>query len=360
MWCENCQADRAAEANAETHQVTCATCGAVLTSQQFGNLDRQMQKARELLDRWSKEPLLEPYSPLPDKHTAHLPDLRDHELSDSDLEPNAANLIDSIADDSNSEFAAGDDQFEKLFNTSHHANYRYDLAHGSDAEDRSLTPRNEHVSTSPPQGQAHAETPQDLAHPSPPQVEAPTEELQQAEHIPELQPSTSVVQPSHRPSDSQVHRTDPPPQQTAPATHLNIQQLIEERLEHKSRKVDWMMMVGQWLAYLGVLAMTAGAAVIVFGYFGGAEGMTPRGWMLTTAGQMLLFLGIVTLISSGMERSSEEITDRIDLIGEQLFRLESEARKHFVKGPKLSPENYAEDADSHEPESVKEDVTDSV
>jgi hypothetical protein len=297
---------------------------------------------------------------LPDKHTTHLPELRDHELADSDLEPNAANLINSIADDSNSEFEATGDQFEKTFNKSLQANYRYDLAHGSDAEDQSPDPRKAPVSMIPPLGQEHAESPQSAAPPSPHQEEAPSEELQQAEHIEDLQPLMSDVPSSRRQSDSKVQRTDPPPRQTAPATHLNIQQLIEERLEHKSRKVDWMMMVGQWLAYLGVLAMTAGAAVIVFGYFGGAEGMTPRGWMLTTAGQMLLFLGIVTLISSGMERSSEEITDRIDLLGEQLFRLESEARKHFVKGPKLSPEHYAEDADPQEPEPVKEDVTDSV
>lgn len=360
MWCDHCQADRAAEANAETQEVTCATCGARLTSQQFGKLDLQMQKARELLDRWSKEPLLEPYSPLPDKHAAHLPEIRDLESTESDVKPIFEKLIDPDEEETNAEFPSMGDQFEQLLEKTRQTKMRYDLAHGSDREDQIKKVHPEADSKIEPPGREHKDSLLTATLPTPPLTETPIDELPATEPVAQLQSAIPSEQIHDKKPNSKIHRTDPPPPQTAPATHLNIQQLIEERLEHKTRKVDWMMMVGQWLAYLGVLAMTAGAAVIVFGYFGGAEGMTPRGWMLTTAGQMLLFLGIVTLISSGMERSSEEITDRIDLLGEQLFRLESEARKHFVKGPKLSPENYAEDADSQEPEPVKEDVTGSV
>jgi hypothetical protein len=359
MWCEHCQADRAAEASAETKEITCATCGTRLTSQQFGKLDRQMQQARELLDRWSKEPLLEPYSPLPDKHASHLSELRDSEASES-REQISESLSDALTGESDVEFSSMGDQIEKIFAKSRRAKFRYDVAHRSDSEDQPLDALEESVSKKLSHAIDDAEILEDAAPRNPSRAETLSEEARRSVSFADSSPSTPTIPTGDRISSVKVHRTDPPPQQTAPATHLNIQQLIEERLEHKSRKIDWMMMAGQWLAYLGVLAMTAGGAVIVYGYFGGAEGMTPRGWMLTTAGQMLLFLGIVTLISNGMERSSEEITDRIDILGEQLFRFEAETRAHFVKGPKLSAETYAENADSREQVPVEQDVRESV
>ena len=79
---------------------------------------------------------------------------------------------------------------------------------------------------------------------------------------------------------------------------------------------------GQLLAYVGVLGLTAGGALIVWNGFGHAPLNTPTSWLIATAGQMLLFLGIVTLVSSGLEQTNEEVTHRVRILGEQLLRIE--------------------------------------
>jgi hypothetical protein len=65
--------------------------------------------------------------------------------------------------------------------------------------------------------------------------------------------------------------------------------------------------------------------------------------MLTTAGQMLLFLGIVTLISSGMDQASDEMGRKIEILGEQMLRFEQHTREQFLRGPKIPPEAYGDD-----------------
>ena len=99
---------------------------------------------------------------------------------------------------------------------------------------------------------------------------------------------------------------------------------------------------GQMLAYVGVLALTVGAAFVLMGYFGGPEWQpyAPTGWLITTTGQMLLFLGVVTLVSGGMEQTTEEVARRIDHIGHHVIRLEWASQQHALKGPSVSAENF--------------------
>jgi len=56
------------------------------------------------------------------------------------------------------------------------------------------------------------------------------------------------------------------------------------------------------------------------------------GWLISTIGQMLLFLGIVTLVSSGMEqttqevrRSVNEVSRKLDLIEDRIVRIDAAA-----------------------------------
>jgi hypothetical protein len=79
---------------------------------------------------------------------------------------------------------------------------------------------------------------------------------------------------------------------------------------------------GQILAYIGVLGLTAGGALIVWNGFGHAPLNTPTSWLIATGGQMLLFLGIVTLVSSGLEQTNEDVNRQVRLLGEQLLRIE--------------------------------------
>lgn len=80
--------------------------------------------------------------------------------------------------------------------------------------------------------------------------------------------------------------------------------------------------IGQILAYVGVLSLTLGTTFVLWGYFGDKPNYAPMGWLVMTAGQMLLFLGGVTLVSGGMEQTNIEVASRIDLLGEQILRLE--------------------------------------
>ncbi|QDT16133.1 hypothetical protein [Alienimonas californiensis] len=99
--------------------------------------------------------------------------------------------------------------------------------------------------------------------------------------------------------------------------------------------------LGQLLAYGGVLGLTVGGAFIVWSYFGGPPGYAPTGWLLTTAGQMLLFLGIVTLIAGGMDKTTHEVRTRIETLGGSLARIE-QAQKQAMKAPHIPAEAFAE------------------
>ena len=109
-----------------------------------------------------------------------------------------------------------------------------------------------------------------------------------------------------------AHAPNPPHLQTAPVS-----------LADKSSK--WVTLVGQLFAYLGVGGLTVGTVLVPMGYFGGPANYATTGWLITTAGQMLLFLGVVTLVSGGMEQTTQEVARRIDTLGERLIRIEQAA-----------------------------------
>jgi hypothetical protein len=87
---------------------------------------------------------------------------------------------------------------------------------------------------------------------------------------------------------------------------------------------------GQTLAYLGAATLTGGAGMVLVGYLGGPTHYAPTGWFTTTVGQMLLFLGVVTLVSAGMEQTTVEVAKRIDNLGEQLERMEHNVHANTV------------------------------
>ena len=86
------------------------------------------------------------------------------------------------------------------------------------------------------------------------------------------------------------------------------------------KRTNLTSMTGQFLAYLGVLGLTVGTAMVIYGHFGGYSEYTPTGWLVTTVAQMLLFLGVINLVSGGIEQNNEDVSRRINTIGEQLLR----------------------------------------
>ena len=105
------------------------------------------------------------------------------------------------------------------------------------------------------------------------------------------------------------------------------------------RRSNLTSVTGQFLAYLGVLGLTIGTAMVIYGHFGGYSEYTPTGWLVTTVAQMLLFLGVINLVSGGIEQNNDEVSRRINTLGEQLLRIE-QVTSDAMKGPKLSPRLY--------------------
>lgn len=100
-------------------------------------------------------------------------------------------------------------------------------------------------------------------------------------------------------------------------------------------------LTGQFLAYTGVLGLTIGTAIVIYGHFGGASQYTPTGWLVTTVAQMLLFLGVINLVSGGIEQNNEDVSRRINSIGEQLMRIELVAEQ-AMRGPKMPVERFVD------------------
>ena len=113
-------------------------------------------------------------------------------------------------------------------------------------------------------------------------------------------------------------------------------------------------LTGQFLAYLGVLGLTIGTAMVIYGHFGGYSEYTPTGWLVTTVAQMMLFLGVINLVSGGIEQNNDDVSARINTLGEQLMRIES-VTEQALRGPKIPAHRYA-DPDSPVEEPQRETV----
>lgn len=111
----------------------------------------------------------------------------------------------------------------------------------------------------------------------------------------------------------------------------------------------WSSLAGQFLAYAGVLGMTAGACMAVWSYFGGPANYAPTGWLLATAGQMLLFFGVVTLVSGGLEQTTEQVNKRIEQLGDHIIRIEQAAREMSLRGGTVPPAHFGHDPDAFLP-----------
>ena len=112
-------------------------------------------------------------------------------------------------------------------------------------------------------------------------------------------------------------------------------------------------MTGQFLAYLGVLGLTIGTALVIYGHFGSYSEYTPTGWLVTTVAQMMLFLGVINLVSGGIEKNNDDVSARINHLGEQLMRIE-QVTEEVLRGPRIPAHRYAESESV--PESEREAV----
>ncbi len=90
---------------------------------------------------------------------------------------------------------------------------------------------------------------------------------------------------------------------------------------------SWPQLAGHLAAYGGVGLLSVGMTLVIWSYFGGPPAYAPTGWLLTTVGQMLLYLGVVTLVASGLEQTTDAVTLQMRQMGDKLERLEAASRR---------------------------------
>ena len=99
--------------------------------------------------------------------------------------------------------------------------------------------------------------------------------------------------------------------------------IVRAAVQHPHlRQGSWTTSIGQLCAYAGVAVLTLGTVMVLSGYFGGPTNYATTGWLVSAVGQMLLFLGVVTLVSGGMEQTVDEVSWRIDSLAEHIIHLE--------------------------------------
>ena len=147
--------------------------------------------------------------------------------------------------------------------------------------------------------------------------------------IPAPHMSTPLPTPSSR-SSRLTEREMPPGYHAHAPAQLRGPHFDPARLRPPMKKTSWVAWFGQTLAYIGAATLTVGAGMVLVGYLGGPLHYAPTGWFTTTVGQMLLFLGVVTLVSAGMEQTTVEVAYRIDTLGEQLNRIEYHSQSQNV------------------------------
>jgi hypothetical protein len=296
MWCPTCKAEVAAEVAVDNRRVRCATCGGEIpVPASFAGLAKT-REARELLDRWASE-------------------------RQSDPPPARASLTAGRAVSGSLGGGGIDLEADAAFGSSRGEEVRS----RSGAEE---SPQGSHGSS------RRFDTPQSLSGPS-------AAERVRGENAGygASDSSTASHRVASRSDSGRVHRIHG---SDFAGPNFDVQGSL---LETDRRKTNWTYVLGQLLAYAGVALLTVGSTLVLWGYFGGPASYAPTGWLTTMAGQMILILGVVTLVSGGMEQTNEDVRVRIERLGERMIRIEQLARDHALRGPNVAAD-YARSQNS--------------
>ncbi|QDU08288.1 hypothetical protein [Gimesia aquarii] len=125
---------------------------------------------------------------------------------------------------------------------------------------------------------------------------------------------------------------------------------IQDLIEDDEQSPNWLGLVGQLMAYGGVAVLTIGTTLVLWGYYGGPANYASTGWLISTAGQMLLFLGVITLVSAGMEQTSSSVSRRIDRLAQRIFLFEQAMldQQESQKNQRPNPQQPQTDATTSE------------
>ena len=342
MYCETCQADVAAEISPSGQALLCTDCGSEVTQTQAPALSDEARSARDLLQRWSQDEMLDPYGPV--------------ESATEESAPERRLRVDASTDGVPEPASSRKDQANRKVRRPNHPKK-------ADPEPSEPTADSSRPASSG-RGQSGPRKPHfriDAGHGSRPDAPAADADPVDADPVHSEAVDADAYEPAAYALDAiaPAIASGPAPlpagyrvdavHQATPAPHMPLDAFAPPTGPRPGR---FESLAGQLLAYGGVALLTVGTALILFGYFGGGEvaSYTATGWLVATIGQMLLFLGVVTLISGGMQQTTHEVGSRVQYLGERLVRLESGhsdpiGRPHSLSGrtPARVTDNAASD-----------------
>lgn len=323
MWCAKCQ-DQVASSRGKNVQ-RCPRCAGPLTEETPD--PNAAQQAQELLQRWADDDPLVPVSAptsTSSPATARQPGDTSGPSSDPMAEWNTG------PGDGPSGFDHAHDT--KQASKSVRRNFRVDAAHRDD-QPNTVTGLQEKSTETVPSQPAAA---------SPPDPSQPTGAMENVDDAVSTVASTlASLPPGHHgahksptggPHVESVDRGTLASDSAPAATDVTT-----DRQNHPSTL--W----AQSLAYAGVLGLTGGGILIVWNGFGHPPIDGPTSWLVATGGQILLFLGVVTLISKGMEQTTEDISQQVRGLHERLLRIEQAESNDVVSPPHTNTAAVASD-----------------
>ena len=335
MWCSSCRADVAAELSTDNRRMLCARCQSELgvaasVAPKGPATPRVMETerdARELLARWSTQNLLE----VTPAATSSSPPIT---KSNAETKPSGENsaLLDGLSG------FEGRSGFEGFVG-------------GVKRSPMPTWPLNElPTGASEPAYQAvseadSAENFEDFRDNAAPNKSAPIAESRRQRPQPTQPTQPSIEKPVR--ASTPVTSQGLEPHRDAIAQDHNQDRVVREALHKQlNRRLGWSTFMGQVCAYGGVALLTCGSVLVVSSYYGGPPHYLPTGLLTAAVGQMILFLGVITLISSGMEQTVHEVSWRIDHLADEIFemgevlddlRMEQRKGRGQSEGPKSNP-----------------------
>lgn len=372
MWCPQCRADVVAALSVDNRRLECAKCG-----QEIGHAAgatpiphrplASAKTAQELLARWSTDDTLEPVlKPLvPFELPPRSPTIATPALEKPVATPIETPTIDAPGTITEPAMKAASETISDSNNSSGSPAIGAPLAHGEVPMD--ITDTNAIAGQASPATAADPATntgiPAAVELAQPP-AEEPSRAAETNAPIPKPRFATRAAAAAHTPAatartrridtgnaapitkpeslptphikEARRRKLPAQPIATAPAPEAVRTTSTAGSDSQIDRASSYSVVAGQLCAYAGVATLTVGTALVLWAWFGGPMHYAPTGWLLTTLGQMLLFLGVVALVSGGLEQTTREVGRRIERLGDRLIRLETFHSAAPLRGPHFS------------------------
>jgi hypothetical protein len=104
-------------------------------------------------------------------------------------------------------------------------------------------------------------------------------------------------------------------------------------LPPRSSSGVWLSTMGHLAAYAGIGLITCGTVLVIWSHYGGPATYAPTGWLIAALGQMLFFLGLVNLVSGGLEQTSADLRQQLAELTARQYRQDDSHPPRELAGP---------------------------